>query len=155
MTETAADTFSNSLALSGFTGEDPQVAKDRLAEKQKRDGRIDVYTANSTSSGWSQVGGLEDENRYAMSSLMVTDPKAYARQRLDALAEVKASVNSIYNTTRRQFLDAGLNMGEAEKRATAAATATRKVGMTAMAAKYPISNDNKLLGVHRKETNKF
>ena len=118
MTETAADTFSNSLALSGFTGEDPQVAKDRLAEKQKRDGRIDVYTANSTSSGWSQVGGLEDENRYAMSSLMVTDPKAYARQRLDALAEVKASVNSIYNTTRRQFLDAGLNMGEAEKRAT-------------------------------------
>ena len=155
MAEAKADEYTNSLVMSGLTAEDPQAATDRAAAKKKRDGTIDTYASGSTSSGWSQVGGLEDENRYAMSSLMVTDPKAYARQRLDALAEVKASVNSIYNTTRRQFLDAGLNMGEAEKRATAAAAATRKVGMTAMAAKYPISNDNKLLGVHRKETNKF
>jgi hypothetical protein len=148
----------SSLSMSGMVGSPEPSTEEKaamVAREQARGTELSTITAGSSSSGWSAVGGLEDENRYAMSSLMVTNPEAYARHRLTALNKVKESVNATYNITRQQFLDAGLALSEAEKRATAAAATARTTGMTAMGAKFPLSNDTKLLGVQRKSTNKF
>ena len=160
--DTSIEQVYNSLSLSGMIAPPAESPEQKTAREKYETERDDRRSAGvlaisnaSTASGWSAVGGLEDENRYAMSSLMVTNPEAYARLRLNALADVRSSVNAVYNTTRAQFLDAGLTLAEAEKRATAAASHTRKDGMESMGAKFPMSNDNKLLGVQQKNTNKF
>ena len=139
----------NSLSMSGM------IAPLALTEDQEeayasRSNDLDKYVSSSRSDGWTKSGGLIDENRYAMQSLMVTNPTRYAAFRLRELEPVKAEVNMMYNSTLRKYMDIGADIDYAEKKAAEAANKIKSIAMDAFEAKYPTSNDSKLLEVQHK-----
>ena len=135
----------NSLVYAGLTSFTP-TAQDKAAFNTHI-GSLDTRIEAGKNNGWTASGGLLDENRYAMQSLMVTNPARYAHIRLVELETVRSEVNSSYDSTLRKFVDAGFSIKDAEKRATESANQVKNIAMKAFESKFPTSNDSKLLEV--------
>jgi hypothetical protein len=141
----------NSLSLSGLVKTAAPTEEQAKALAARATG-LDTYAATSTTDGWTSSGGLLKENQYAMKSLMVTDPVRYASMRMDGLEPVKEAVNKAKATTMRDYIDAGYTLEEAEKYGKQAADSALDLGMRPFEAKFPTSNDNKLLEVQHNKT---
>ena len=133
MAEQKLDNLLASLTRVSRTAYTPGAVADLDTADKVRD---DLKAGYSAGDAWQELGGAREQQTFDMHMLALVDPGAYATQRAAALAGVKAATEAAFNTSYRQFHEAGYSREESKNMALRAAGVTKQVQEAAMSKKF-------------------
>jgi len=141
-------------AIQDLAGKDTQAELFKQQATTRR-AAADRTAAKTGVDAWAAPGGSRSELRMSMQLLAASNPKLYGELRAAELNTIKTEVNTEYETSLKQYIDAGEDLRSAERLALDATIKVKNIKMAAFHMKFPDSDLGKYIGSTAKQANAY